>query len=202
MLSVLNPCFISAKLMTPQNVFLFFVFFSSILFSFLIYRFVRDRSLRWYFKVPFALFITPIFVLIILFFWFLVINDDDPPSNDYHPYNALIKNRCITHPDKYCPKNEKEAIASAPPEVGEKLKTASITYVYYPKTRDYTLVVRNWNYHHNNDRAVIFDSRLKSLKNYGRNGQDFFDANIVDNCDGTFRIVNPPPLSGPWKRVK
>jgi hypothetical protein len=200
MLSRLNFCFVNNKVIIPQNIFFVLVSIGFIFVCCLVYRLFQIQRLSRLRKIILAAGFFAVFIIVTLIIFLEVIIDDDPPSGDYHPLNALIKNRCIVNFDQYCPKNTREAVVWAPDEVKEKLKKASVTYIYYPKTHDYTLIIRNWNYHRNNDRVAIFDSRLKKIKNYER-GFDFIDLKIVDNCDGTFRILKPPPLSGPWQKI-
>jgi hypothetical protein len=131
---------------------------------------------------------------------------DNPPSLGYHDLNAMIKLRCYQD-HMYCPHTAEEVSMIAPVEVKNQLKNAQITYNYDTKTNIYTLIVRNNNYHYNNDRVIIFDPRLVYAKNYGYNiyagrGLDFYDADITNNCDGTFSLTNPPPFPGPWKHIK
>lgn len=135
---------------------------------------------------------------LILVTWGMI--DDFPPSASYHPLNAMIKYRCYQD-HTYCPITSDDVRAIAPDYITSSLATAQITYSFDPKIQNYTLVIRNNNYHLNNDRVVIFDPRLTKVKGYGY-GLDFFDADIVPNCDGTFRITNPPPFAGPWKSIK
>lgn len=138
--------------------------------------------------------------LIILAISFL--GGDNPPSADYHVLNAAIKNTCYLDPThNHCPHSAQDLIAIEPQDFIGLTKNAHLTYQYYPQTNQYTLIVRNNNYQYNNDRVAIFDPRLASTSGYGYKGLDFYDAEIVNNCDGTFRLSNPPPFSGPWNKI-
>lgn len=149
--------------------------------------------------------------LAIFIIWFItsaliIVNlgmiDDSPPSASYHPLNAMIKYRCYQD-HKYCPVTAGGVRNIAPDYIESTLHNAQITYSFNQKNQNYTLIIRNNNYHFNNDRVAIFDPRLAKVKGYGYGyGLDFFDADIVANCDGTFRITNPPPFAGPWDNIK
>jgi hypothetical protein len=129
--------------------------------------------------------------------------DDNPPSVHYHDLNAAIKLRCFSETDrKYCPRTAQDVRNIAPDKSKPYLNNAQITYVYYANTNNYSLVIRNNNILRNNSRAALFDSRLPNAKEYGRKGIDFFDVNIVNNCNGTYTITNPPPFEGPWREIR
>src|SRR5207237_276911 len=100
-----------------------------------------------------------------------------------------------------CPHSAADVLFIAPDDVRNDLKHAHITYKYYPQSNDYTLIVRDNNYQYHNYRVALFDSRLPKLKNYGYSGLDLFDADIVTDCRGNFKITNPPALAGPWDRI-
>lgn len=200
-------CKAGVQFFTPTNITIFCLAILFIICVYLLftkvgkkYTTVVQRILHGFiFVVPFLILAVFIWAAVSLAYYGI---DDNPPSTDYHPLNALVKQYCIYNPHHlYCPRTAKEVVAIAPQEVRSALAHANVTYHYYPKTNDYTLIIRNDNYHYNNDRAAIFDSRLPEVKGYENQGLDFFDANITTNCDGTYSITNPPPLDGPWKRI-
>jgi len=85
---------------------------------------------------------------------FFGILDDSPPSESYHSLNAIVKQYCRYNlTDSLCPRNASQVREIAPEETRSALGGAQITYQYYPKTRDYTLIIRNNNYRENNNRA-------------------------------------------------
>lgn len=167
-----------------------------VLFIILIKAFKYIR--KFYKRIIFLIIFIPIYFLIsaiISFFTLLSINSNIPLSYSYSILNAAIKNTCFLDPQRiHCPTTSQEIIAIQPQDFIDLTKNVNLTYQYYSQNNQYTLIVRD------GDNAVIFDPRLVNLKDYNY-GFDFADVLAESNCDGTFRIINPPPFSGPWNKV-
>lgn len=201
-----NLCKASDLLTHASNIYLVLeIVFISLLTVVLIKLFKRFR------KIFHRLFITllslPLFAILSLISLFTILYlfgqlDDSPPSYRYHVLNAAIKNTCYLDPQRNrCPKTAEDLINIEPVNFRKLTKDAHLTYQYYPETNEYTLIIRSTYYHSDNDRVAVFDPRLIKLKENGFTGLDLYDAKIVNNCDGTFRIVNPPPIPGPWDKI-
>jgi hypothetical protein len=115
-----------------------------------------------------------------------------PKASTYFSLNAAIKNTCYLDPKmEHCPKNLSDLIAIEPQNFTKFLYSTHLTYVYYPETNTYTLIVN-----YRGDKAVIFDPRLKNIN---ESGFDFSEVD-VSNC-GQTHIVNPPSFPGPWNNI-
>lgn len=148
-------------------------------------------------SVIFFFIITGITLVIFFLLWF---RDDHPPSVDYHVLNAAIKNTCFLDPQKnHCPKSVDDLINIEPEHFKELTKNANLTYQYYPKINQYTLIVRNNDLWKDDYRVAIFDPRLTTAKNYG-NGVDFMDSKVIV-CSGKYLLINQPPFNGPWDNI-
>ena len=202
----MNLCKVVEGFPTIQIMNFIFIIATVVLFIFIAIKVIK-KTQTLPLRLLFILLLIPtyIFGVLIIGVIFLVstdqIGDDNPPSAQFHVLNAAVKNTCFLDSNRiHCPKSAQEIVAIEADHFSKLTENAHLTYQYYSQTNQYTLVVRNNDWHYNNDRAVIFDPRLVNLGNYS-NGLDYADVQIADNCNGTFRIVNPPAIPGPWNKI-
>lgn len=175
------------------EVILAFIFFGPSLFL----KGLKDKWLKFLYagvSIPLFIFLSLfLFVLIMIFYGE---EYDQPIASKYFPLNAGIKNTCYLDPErKNCPKSVEELINIESIYFKNLTQNVALKYEYYPDTHWYSLVVIE----KDTLKGVIFDPRLKDVKNYGYQ-DDYFDI-TASYCGGKYSVDNPPQLKGPWDNI-